>query len=507
MVLLLTMAILTAPLVLGKTIILEDRIERSVSTVAGGGNITGSGSAGSLPLWATNSTLSDSRLNQSDDRLHSDLGLNFTASARGHALGLGAWVNPSNNNQVAIGEGAQANLARSTAIGYNARATAGQRNVAIGNSLVTNTDSVAIIGTASGGECVAISGICSGQRAVAIDGTAGGQNAVNIGYAGSVGGDYSHAVGMRNIVSGDYSQAFGKFLYVIGGTNITLIGQGISHGDRLIQMGSDMLQIGMASETRILMRPDGTISMGDVETSPDATVDITTLDTATVGLIVEAQSGQSANLQEWHNGTGDTALSVNKFGYLTSPTDQVTVTGSDDAGLYIASDGRASRSVVIYNATGTNYGYAGIEGSSGQTFTDSALGSFIIGSSTTRTQFAANGSIALNIGLDQTVGIFDLDPDARLDINTGLTSMIGLIVQGETGQTAHLQTWQNETEDILSYVDANGTIYMNGELVATATNGGYPGECVGGYSAGDICFNTTAGKHYGYNGTTLNALY
>jgi len=72
-----------------------------------------------------------------------------------------------------------------------------------------------------------------------------------------------------------------------------------------------------------------------------------------------------------------------------------------------------------------------------------------------------------------------------------------------------LQFWRGGTERMDITTSAKSTTAF-GDLklrYLNATSYVNPGECAGGYIAGDLCYNSTDNKHYGYNGTALNALY
>lgn len=86
-----------------------------------------------------------------------------------------------------------------------------------------------------------------------------------------------------------------------------------------------------------------------------------------------------------------------------------------------------------------------------------------------------------------------INEDIQAKIKVAVNDRVALQISGDAGQTANLTEWQNDSDVTLASVSPQG--YFN------------PGECAGSYTTGDLCFNTTAGKHYGYNGTALNALY
>ena len=68
------------------------------------------------------------------------------------------------------------------------------------------------------------------------------------------------------------------------------------------------------------------------------------------------------------------------------------------------------------------------------------------------------------------VGIGNVSPGARLQVDTGATGTKGQIIKGFLGQTANLTEWQNSTGTTLSIVDASGRVGIgySGSLDAVA---------------------------------------
>jgi hypothetical protein len=102
-------------------------------------------------------------------------------------------------------------------------------------------------------------------------------------------------------------------------------------------------------------------------------------------------------------------------------------------------------------------------------------------------------TLDMSSGTNGKLGITDTTPDAQLDVEIALASNTGLIVQGAASQTANLTEWRNSSGSALSYIDANGYFKT--------------GECNGGYSEGQLCYNSTEHKAYIYNSTDLVALW
>lgn len=452
-------------------------------TIAGlniSANVTGTGTANTIPLWIDADTIGDSRLNQSNDYLHSDLGLNFTASTIGHALGSGALA--SGLNTIALGINAKATASQAIAGGYDAQAS-NTRAIALGfQTRATGVDSIAIgyrpdaTGTQSinigrDGTCAGTNGVCIGYSATT---TSGKQGGVSIGYLPTNGGTYSISMGFRTVISNGADNSFSLGSYTTAAhDNVTVIGTGIDNSNRLTSSLANTLTLGVLEEPLFTMTSTG-ISLGTLDTTPDATIDIETLTTTDIGLIVQGQASQSANLQNWQDDSGTVLLSVKNNGYLADASNNVYVGGgASDGFIFIEGNGRSSRSGVWYNSSNSVIGYTGVEGSAGQTFGNSSNTALILGSISGDTQYGAGGAIVLHADATQTISIgrIDVTPDAVVDIESNYPDKTVLLVQGETGQTSNLQEWQNESAATLSYVNANGTIYMDGNRVCTEGNG------------------------------------
>jgi hypothetical protein len=67
------------------------------------------------------------------------------------------------------------------------------------------------------------------------------------------------------------------------------------------------------------------------------------------------------------------------------------------------------------------------------------------------------------------LGISDATPDAKLDIVTAAATNIGLIIQGASAQSSNLTEWRDSDENILSYVDSNGSHFIGRQAVGDGT--------------------------------------
>jgi len=62
------------------------------------------------------------------------------------------------------------------------------------------------------------------------------------------------------------------------------------------------------------------------------------------------------------------------------------------------------------------------------------------------------------------VGIGTTEPGAKLQVNTGVATTIGQIIKGAAAQTADLQQWRDNLDNVLGSVDASGNFYVADNL-------------------------------------------
>jgi len=72
-------------------------------------------------------------------------------------------------------------------------------------------------------------------------------------------------------------------------------------------------------------------------------------------------------------------------------------------------------------------------------------------------QWAASGNNISNTN-SGGVGIGTASPAAKAHIVPGSSSTVGLIVQGDTNLSSHIQEWQNSSGTVLGYIDRNGNL-------------------------------------------------
>ena len=168
-----------------------------------------------------------------------------------------------------------------------------------------------------------------------------------------------------------------------------------------------------------------------------------------VGLAVQAHiaGGQTANLQEWRDASGNVITKVDNAGGLYVGT----------GGTFIGStSGRA-----LFVANGTTFVPIIAKGASGQT---AKLQEWQNSAGTTLNAIGTNGemqgtyfgSLAGSKAYIQT----DYDTNA-IGVFSGAAANKGLVVRGATSQTADLQQWQNSAGSSVAYVSSVGAVAAN----------------------------------------------
>jgi len=136
--------------------------------------------------------------------------------------------------------------------------------------------------------------------------------------------------------------------------------------------------------------------------------------------------------------------------------------GYGGIGVYAAGTNKV---ILGYVGANTNYGSQTVAGDIALKTNNSNLhintGS---GNSVTTAYFSSAGN----------VGIGNVSPGARLQVDTGATGTKGQIIKAVASQTANLSEWQNNSGTALSYVASNGDIYSTTSFVHYSSgNSGY----------------------------------
>ncbi|NCV08147.1 MAG: hypothetical protein EBW51_06055, partial [Actinobacteria bacterium] len=176
-------------------------------------------------------------------------------------------------------------------------------------------------------------------------------------------------------------------------------------------------------------------------------INIWTFSASAIPLIINAFTGQSNDLTQWKDSSGNKQVWINSAGVFNA----LSVVGTYNSYFYAGSSGAVPIKVIgAVNQTGNLQEWQNSSGT--------ALG-----------WFNAYGSMQITNSFN----------GARAELgNTGVAqaSTLVLKIQGVSGQTANLTEWQTNTGAVVAYVDPNGSAYFNSnfQINGVAAIGGSP---------------------------------
>lgn len=184
-------------------------------------------------------------------------------------------------------------------------------------------------------------------------------------------------------------------------------------------------------------------SVGINTTTPTSALQINSLATGTIALIVKGISSQANDLQQWQNSSGTTLANVDSNGYIRTPLVEARPT---NAGLYgIAIAANASQSGDLFQITdASNNAYTGV----------SSTGKLVTGNTTNASRFTQITDAALG----------------QLTVYSPTASTKSIVIRAASSQTANLTEWQGSDGNALALVNSSGAIITGG--IVRATNGG-----------------------------------
>jgi hypothetical protein len=178
---------------------------------------------------------------------------------------------------------------------------------------------------------------------------------------------------------------------------------------------------------------------------------ITSEGTAVIPLFIRAASGQTGNLQEFQNSSGGTVAAFNNGGGIR------TVGSIKSFSLEAV-----AATLALQPAAATTIG-AVIRGAASQSanlqeWQNSAAGT-AVSISPTGIINITNASIRVNT---QNTGF-----NARINVSTDGTAVIGQVIRGAASQSANLQEWQNDSGTVLSRISSSGQIVTTQSMVSS----------------------------------------
>ena len=175
--------------------------------------------------------------------------------------------------------------------------------------------------------------------------------------------------------------------------------------------------------------------------------------TSTVGLIIKAATGQSADIQQWKTSGNFRSVWINQDGEFNIGYSFINFGGS----------GSVNAGLLTIAPTGNIVPLA-IRGISGQT---ANLQEWQDSSGTVIAKIDANGKLRS----DELQGIYNRIGIYQPTILPPSSTNVALIVKGQTSQSANLQEWKNSADTLLSAITSSGDLNFNSNLWNIKANG------------------------------------
>jgi hypothetical protein len=194
---------------------------------------------------------------------------------------------------------------------------------------------------------------------------------------------------------------------------------------------------------------DGGVQIGGTYgTSPGAgNLSINSNSAALPSLTVKGATGQTADLQQWQDSSGNSLVAVHSEGFSvrTRP-------------------GGANQRIYIRPIAGNETGEMEIAADSVMSLKAASFYQYYIGGSSYRVDLY-NSRFRFKDNLTFGEAAAGLSANVQFEVATQIRSnnaaAIPLYVRGFTGQTANLQEWQNSAGQILAFVASNGAVSLN----------------------------------------------
>jgi hypothetical protein len=216
-----------------------------------------------------------------------------------------------------------------------------------------------------------------------------------------------------------------------------------------------------------------------------ANVNILVSSSTQKGIVVKGAASQTANLQEWQNDAGTALTKIdNNAGFYAQYIEAKNTAGvlvSGESQIKIASpDGLKDIRFWNRNDAGGLYYYNSSGGSKNILRIAHSTDPRIV----TQTWQDFTSSNSANYG-------------GRVNIDTSITTAIGMVIRGVVSQTANLQEWQSSDGTVIAKVDINGSITAGTNLIV--------GNAAMFYTAGNY-YNSTISiltQGAGYSGIVV----
>jgi hypothetical protein len=173
-----------------------------------------------------------------------------------------------------------------------------------------------------------------------------------------------------------------------------------------------------------------------------------------VGAVIRGAAGQTANLQEWQDSSGNVKAGVTNGG------DFISANGAKLAGaVVVGSTGGVLGSLTV-RTLNSEYVGAVIRGAAGQT---ANLQEWQDSSGNVMSRVSSSGAFITSTNSFISAG------GGHAQFVNATSSNVVLAVRGAAGQTANLQEWQNSAGNAVAKVDATGTLTAANFLQGTGS--------------------------------------
>lgn len=339
-------------------------------------------------------------------------------------------------------------------------------SVDVGDMLLCNTDSTAsgtqaavgqywniveknIVGAVTGpGSAVSnnvaffdgVTGKVIKDSGLTLSGSNTGDNATNTQYSGLDAAKVNRA---GDTMTGNLNLSTNK---LIGGTGVTdiLKLQGTTGNGTSTSPAIQLLTGNNGGTTALTVLNNGNVGIGT--TTPGAKLQVDTGAATTVGQIIKAVSGQSANLQEWYDSTSILQLCVTPYGGLAL-SNGASLGTTPALGLNFLGASNALRYSIGNGGTGDSTLYFSSRNSADNSRND--------------IMFLRTGNIAgvnnseLQLGpIAPGGGVYG----AKLTVISTVSTQMGQIIRGAAAQTADLLQLQDSAANKLMVVSSGGNV-------------------------------------------------
>lgn len=275
--------------------------------------------------------------------------------------------------------------------------------------------------------------------------------------AAAINNDSSFSTTVNNLLNGKVSKSGGDIITAATAstTPLTIRGAASQTADLLVWQNNSGTTFGRISSNGVLINQfnyfQNVQSLGGgsgLYLDGSSTIAFNTAPSQVV-FKVAGYASQTANLQEWQNSAGTALTKIdNNAGFYAQYIEAKNTAGvlvSGESQIKIASpDGLKDIRFWNRNDAGGLYYYNSSGGSK----------------NILRIAHSTDPRIVTQTWQDFTSGS-SANYGGRVNIDTSITTAIGMVIRGVASQTANLQEWQDSTGAVLANIMSNGSLFVN----------------------------------------------